>query len=62
MERVVVHSDLTYTQTDVGSVASWSGRVDIGEATVIPEPATLGLVFTGLLAIGAVGRLRRRQR
>ena len=52
---------LTYTQTDVGSVASWSGRVDIGMA-VVPEPATIGLVFMGLLAIGGVGRLRRRVR
>jgi hypothetical protein len=48
---------LTYTQTDVGSVASWSGAVTLN--SVIPEPASVALVATGLVLVA--GAVRRRQ-
>jgi hypothetical protein len=50
---------LTYNQTDVSSVASWSGAVTLN-ATAVPEPATVTLMVTGLLVIAGVARGTRR--
>lgn len=54
---------LTYTQTDVASQVGWTGRVDVFEATssVVPEPATIGLVLTGMVGLLGVGAVRRRR-
>jgi hypothetical protein len=49
---------LTYTQNDAFSVASWSGAVTLN-ATVIPEPATIGLFGMGLVLIGGFATRRR---
>jgi hypothetical protein len=53
---------LTYTQDDLGSVASWSGAVTLDKAEPFstPEPATLGLFATGLVVIGGFGIRRRK--
>jgi hypothetical protein len=50
---------LTYNQTDLASVASWSGAVTLNAATV-PEPTTVTLMVTGVLVIAGVARNRRR--
>ena len=48
---------VAYTQTDIGSVASWSGRVDLlATSTTIPEPTTVALLATGLAALAGVAR------
>jgi hypothetical protein len=49
---------LTYDQTTIGSVASWSGAVTLTNTTV-PEPATLSLFGTGIALLG--GFLSRRR-
>lgn len=50
---------LTYTQTDLASVASWSGAVTLN--TVVPEPASISLLAIGavLVALGYRARARR---
>jgi hypothetical protein len=55
---------LAYTQTDVNSQAAWSGRADVFRVTVssVPEPGTVALVATGLLAVAGIGAGRRRTR
>jgi hypothetical protein len=50
---------LTYTQTDVASVASWSGGVTLN-FNAVPEPATVGLVAAGLFATAWATRRRRQ--
>lgn len=53
---------LTYTQTDVASQVGWTGRVDLLQApSVVPEPATIGLVLTGMVGLLGVGIVRRRR-
>lgn len=53
---------LTYTQTTAGSVASWSGRVDLLDVQqVVPEPSTLGLLASGLGATVLAAAVRRRR-
>lgn len=49
---------LSYTQDNVASVASWSGRIDLNAAPV-PEPSSLMLLGASLL-VGA-GFIRRRK-
>jgi len=53
---------LTYTQDDLGSVASWSGAITLEkqEPFTTPEPATIGLFATGLVLIGGFGARRRK--
>ncbi|MGZ8415015.1 MAG: PEP-CTERM sorting domain-containing protein [Gemmatirosa sp.] len=52
---------LTYTQSGgPGSIAAWSGRVDLLNQNVVPEPATVALLATGLLVVGGVARRRMR--
>jgi hypothetical protein len=53
---------VTYTQSDIGSVVTFTGGVTIAEAqTVVPEPASIALLATGLSAIGGGGLARRRR-
>jgi len=49
---------VSYTQTDVGSVASWSGAVTLNNA--IPEPTSVIMLGMGTLFLGATHVLRRR--
>jgi hypothetical protein len=51
---------LTYEQTGLAGVASWSGVVTL-EATAVPEPASITLLGMGalLLAIGGAVRWKR---
>jgi hypothetical protein len=54
---------LTYTQDDLGSVASWSGAVTLTkETTRTPEPATLLLLTPAALGLLASARRRARRR
>jgi hypothetical protein len=48
---------LTYRQTQLGSIASWTGRVELDDVTEVPEPAAIGL-----LALGIAGALARPYR
>jgi len=59
---------LTYTQTDQGSVAGWTGTVTLTAEAGVPEPASLLLVASGALGLMAGRRgwnrtaRRRRER
>jgi hypothetical protein len=61
-----LEAQLAYRQTGVGSVVTFTGSVNLNPAqttppsTVIPEPATVALVGTGLAGLLLVGRRRRR--
>jgi hypothetical protein len=48
---------LTYNQDDASSVASWSGAVTIN---AVPEPSSIALTVTGVLALAGVAVRRRR--
>jgi hypothetical protein len=51
---------LTYNQSDLSSVASWSGAVTLGTSTTTPEPASFALLATGLAFVATAARVRRR--
>jgi hypothetical protein len=54
---------LNYTQTGVGSTASFSGRIDllnVPPATTVPEPSTYALMASGLVAVAFVSRRRKQ--
>jgi hypothetical protein len=54
---------LTYDQTDLRSVASWSGSVALSTVSTVPEPTSLTLFASGLMVlIGAAARRRARAR
>lgn len=53
-----LEAQLTFTQDDLGSVASWSGAVTLN-ATVVPEPAALALLTGGLVLLGGFAARRR---
>lgn len=55
-----LEATLTYTQSGTASQVGFTGRVEVYE-TVIPEPATVGLLFTGLVTLAGVGFARRKQ-
>lgn len=53
---------LTYSQADMTSVSSWSGAVTLSVSTV-PEPTSMALLATGLVAmIGSSVRRRMKTR
>lgn len=52
---------VTYTQSGVGSTATFSGRIDLFETpplTTVPEPSTYALMAVGLAALAVVARRR----
>jgi len=49
---------VSYTQTDTGSVASWSGAVTLN--SIIPEPSSVIMLGMGGLVLGATLVRRRR--
>lgn len=49
---------LTYTQTGLASQVGFTGRVEVYE-TVIPEPATVTLLLTGLATLAGITYRRR---
>jgi hypothetical protein len=51
---------LTYDQSDISSVASWSGAVTL-DVSATPEPVSMVLLGTGLAVMGAVRGRRRRK-
>ncbi len=53
---------LTYTQTDIASVASWSGAITLNPLTATaPEPSTIVLTASGLVGLWGVGYRRRHR-
>lgn len=52
---------LTYNQTGLNSVASWSGAVTLNAVSTVPEPTTVALLGSALLMLGA-GRMAVRRR
>lgn len=51
---------LTYDQSDISSVASWSGAVTL-DVSATPEPVSMVLLGTGLATLGAIHGRRRRK-
>ncbi|ODU01580.1 MAG: hypothetical protein ABS79_01440 [Planctomycetes bacterium SCN 63-9] len=50
---------VSYTQSDIGSVASWSGAITLN--AVVPEPTSMAMLGMGILMIGGSRVLRRRK-
>ena len=55
---------LNYTQNTTGagglSSVAFTGSVNLGNTAIVPEPATFGLVFGGMLLIGGASYRRKR--
>lgn len=57
----ILSATLSYTQTGLGSTASFTGRIDLFETpptTTVPEPSTYALVAFGIVAAGVARRRR----
>jgi hypothetical protein len=51
---------LTYNQTGLLTVASWSGRITLDFVETVPEPASMTLLGAGVVGVTLFQRLRRR--